>query len=25
LPAALPMIQQLKQFYAEIKTGTKLV
>ena len=24
LPAALPMIQQLKQFYAEIKTGTKL-
>ena len=25
LPAASPMIQQLKQFYAEIKTGTKLV
>ncbi|MDO9013536.1 MAG: NUDIX domain-containing protein [Polynucleobacter sp.] len=25
LPAALPMIQELKQFYAEIKTGTKLV
>ena len=25
LPASLPMIQQLKQFYAEIKTGTKLV
>jgi 8-oxo-dGTP diphosphatase len=25
LPAALPMIQQLKQLYAEIKTGTKLV
>ena len=25
LPAALPMIQQLKQFYAEIKTGTRLV
>jgi 8-oxo-dGTP diphosphatase len=25
LPAALPMIQQLKQFYAGIKTGTKLV
>ena len=25
LPAALPMIQQLKQFYAQIKTGTKLV
>jgi 8-oxo-dGTP diphosphatase len=25
LPAALPMIHQLKQFYAEIKTGTKLV
>ena len=25
LPAALPMIQQLQQFYAEIKTGTKLV
>jgi 8-oxo-dGTP diphosphatase len=24
LPAASPMIQQLKQFYAEIKTGTKL-
>ena len=24
LPAALPMIQQLKQFYAGIKTGTKL-
>ena len=24
LPAALPMIQQLKQFYAEIKTGTRL-
>ena len=24
LPAALPMIQQLKLFYAEIKTGTKL-
>ena len=24
LPAALPLIQQLKQFYAEIKTGTKL-
>ncbi len=24
LPAALPMIQQLKQFYAEIKTDTKL-
>jgi 8-oxo-dGTP diphosphatase len=23
LPAALPMIQQLKQFYAEIKTGTR--
>ncbi len=25
LPAALPMIQQLKQLYAEIKTGTRLV
>ena len=25
LPAALPMIQQLKQFYAGIKTCTKLV
>jgi 8-oxo-dGTP diphosphatase len=25
LPAALPMIQELKQFYAKIKTGTKLV
>ena len=25
LPAALPMIEQLKQFYATIKTGTKLV
>jgi 8-oxo-dGTP diphosphatase len=25
LPAASPMIQQLKQFYAEIKTGTRLV
>jgi 8-oxo-dGTP diphosphatase len=25
LPAALPMIQGLKQFYAKIKTGTKLV
>ena len=25
LPAASHMIQQLKQFYAEIKTGTKLV
>ena len=25
LPAALPMIQQLKQFYAQIKTGIKLV
>jgi 8-oxo-dGTP diphosphatase len=24
LPAALPMIQQLKQFYTEIKTGTRL-
>lgn len=24
LPAALPMIQRLKQFYAEIKTGTGL-
>jgi 8-oxo-dGTP diphosphatase len=24
LPAALPMILRLKQFYAEIKTGTKL-
>ena len=24
LPAALPMIQELKRFYAEIKTGTKL-
>lgn len=24
LPAALPMIQKLKQFYAEIKTGTRL-
>jgi 8-oxo-dGTP diphosphatase len=23
LPAALPMIEQLKQFYAEIKTGTR--
>lgn len=23
LPAALPMIKQLKQFYAEIKTGTR--
>lgn len=23
LPAALPMIQQLKQFHAEIKTGTR--